>query len=84
MRSVARTTLALLGLVTLTACRTEYRTDVTKECMDEATAISLKARDAGFEDPNPICEECCHRKGFSNVEPGYCSCGKLGLDALLK
>ena len=30
------------------------------------------------------CEACCRRRGLSSVEPGYCECGQLGLDALIK
>ncbi len=72
----------LVLLVALQACRlhSTYDTEATRACMAEATA------DAGT-DPGAVrtlCEACCHRGGLSSVEPGYCECGKLGLDALLK
>ena len=82
---------AVLTIVAITAladcrCRTTYDSATTKTCMDEAMAASDKVRieDGGYVDPNPMCRDCCHRHRLDDVEPGYCSCGELGVDALLK
>ena len=71
-------------------CRTEARADVNEACHREAdAAIAGKraATDGGAVDPGAhrtICEDCCRRHGLNSIEPGYCECGKLGLDALLR
>ncbi len=64
-------------------CRSEYRSDVTKECMDQAMEEQRK-HDGGPFDANTRCKDCCHGRGFDNVEPGPCACGRLGLDGLAK
>ena len=70
----------LCALLLLCGCRvrTEYRGDITKACEEEA------GYDAGPQAHREACEACCNKRGFESVEPGYCSCGKLGLDGLLK
>jgi hypothetical protein len=70
-------------LLAAPACRlrTTYDGGATAACMAEATA------DAGAGDMSGVqtrCVACCQKRGLSSVEPGYCECGKLGLDALLK
>jgi len=75
-----------------TACRihTEYRGEVTKACEAEADGTITKRRiaaDGGafdWSDRDKMCQDCCHAHDLSNVEPGYCACGKMGLDALMK
>jgi hypothetical protein len=67
--------------------RTEYRSDVTTACMAEAAATYDAHRaspDPGSLDANALCKACCHRRGLDDVDPGACTCGKVGLDALLK
>ncbi|HEX7602674.1 MAG TPA: hypothetical protein VF316_13750 [Polyangiaceae bacterium] len=71
----------LLAPLLLAGCRvhTTYDGAATSDCMKEANT--------GVTDPVRSRERfdlCCHRRGLDSVEPGSQSCGKLGLDALLK
>ena len=67
-------------------CRSEYRQDITNACMDEAMKKhrAHAERDGGPFDANSACKDCCHERGFDNVEPGPCACGHLGMDGLTK
>lgn len=71
---------ALLAIA-LCGCRlhTTYDGPATSDCAKEATTgtTDLQASRERFD-------ACCHRRGLDSVEPGSQSCGKLGLDALLK
>lgn len=72
----------------LMGCRwkTQYREDVTAACRTEGELAYAKGRDAGDPHANPItpCKDCCQQKGFSDLDPGGCVCGKAGLDALFR
>lgn len=71
----------LLAPLLLAGCRvhTTYDGPATSDCAKEANT--------GVTDPmvsRARFDACCHRRGLDSVEPGSQSCGKLGLDALLK
>ena len=71
---------ALVALA-LCGCRlhTTYDSTATSDCTKEATTgtTDLQVSRERFD-------ACCRRRGLDSVDPGSQSCGKLGLDALLK
>lgn len=82
--------LALLSLAALLgACRSSVDPEATRACRAEAAAKVRASHPSGptpgvGQEERELCEACCRARGLSSVEPGYCECGKLGLDALMK
>lgn len=80
---VARLAASLVtSLLVLSGCcrvRSTFDSGATAACQAEGSAP-----DAGPGAARERCEACCRRRGLSSVEPGYCECGQLGLDALIK
>src|SRR5258708_3388431 len=72
-------------------CRTRYDARATAECKETAMKQAVtSAPDSGGHgeavaaDWDKRCQDCCHAHRLDNIEPGYCECGDLGLDALMK
>jgi hypothetical protein len=70
----------------VSACRVHTSRDskATAECWRVAEDTSVADHEAGKSptDVMKVCGACCEKSGRSNVEPGSCSCGELGMDVL--
>lgn len=84
---------ALVLVIVVVGCRVRSRYDgaATGACMAKAYAVDDAVRIDGGTMPrtgegsvDELCRKCCRDRGLSDVEPGHCSCGDRGLDAILK
>lgn len=85
LASHARLACACLACL-VSACRVHTSRDskATAECwrVVEDTSSAEPEEGKPSQDPMKVCSACCEKAGYSNVEPGACACGALGLDVL--